>query len=154
MGTFAITGSSGGIGSATRTRLEAEGHQVIGVDLRDAEVIADLSTTSGRADMIAAVEEMSGGVLDGVVAGAGVSSTGANESLVVSLNSFSAIATLDSQVLVPACASSRLSRSISRAAGDHAFLRRPTSITSRWFSSSRTPLMRAAMSLADSLCSM
>ena len=40
MGTIAITGSASGIGLATRQRLEAEGHRVIGVDLRDAEVIA------------------------------------------------------------------------------------------------------------------
>ena len=53
MGTIAITGSAGGIGAATRARLEADGHRVIGVDVRDAEVIADLATAAGRGAMVA-----------------------------------------------------------------------------------------------------
>jgi nucleoside-diphosphate-sugar epimerase len=65
MGTIVITGSAGGIGSATRARLERDGHRVIGVDVRDAEVVADLSNAEGRAAMIAAVTEASAGVLDG-----------------------------------------------------------------------------------------
>lgn len=95
MGTIAITGSAGGMGVATRTVLEAAGHRVIGVDVHDAELIADLSTVDGRASMITQVTEASGGVLDGVVAAAGVSSNGANEQLVVSLNYFGAVATLE-----------------------------------------------------------
>ena len=92
MGTFAITGSAGGIGSATRRKLEAGGHRVIGVDVRDAEVIADLATPDGRTRMVADVEAQCNGVLDGVVAGAGVS--GASGELTVSLNYFGAVATL------------------------------------------------------------
>jgi NAD(P)-dependent dehydrogenase (short-subunit alcohol dehydrogenase family) len=94
VGTIAITGSAGGIGAATRARLEHDGHRVIGVDLRDAEVIADLSTAAGREAMIEGVTSKSSGVLDGLVAGAGISSTGANEALVVSINYFGAVATL------------------------------------------------------------
>jgi nucleoside-diphosphate-sugar epimerase len=52
MGTIVVTGSAGGIGTATRTRLEKGGHRVIGVDVRDAEVIADLSTAAGRAGTV------------------------------------------------------------------------------------------------------
>ena len=48
MGIYAISGSASGMGAATRARLEAAGHQVIGIDLRDAEVIADLGTVEGR----------------------------------------------------------------------------------------------------------
>lgn len=94
MGTFAITGSASGIGRATRTRLEAEGHRVIGVDLRDAEVIADLATAAGRAAMVGGVTAASGGALDGVLAGAGVSGRTAPPELVVRLNFFGAVATL------------------------------------------------------------
>ena len=36
MRTVCITGSAGGIGAATRTRLEEAGDRVIGVDVRDA----------------------------------------------------------------------------------------------------------------------
>lgn len=92
MGTIVITGSAGGIGSATRRRLEGAGQRVIGVDVRDAEVIADLSTPRGREEMVAAVDSLSGGVLDGVVAGAGISSD--DSPLVVSINYFGAVATL------------------------------------------------------------
>lgn len=92
MGTIAITGSAGGIGSATRVRLEKQGHRVIGVDVRDAEVIADLSTPEGRDAMVAGVTEASGGELDGLVAGAGISSD--DSPLVLSINYFGAVATL------------------------------------------------------------
>jgi len=92
MGTIAITGSAGGIGSALRRRLEDDGQRVIGVDVRDAEVIADLATPEGRAAMIDGVSEQSGGRLDGVVAAAGV--THHDGGLVTSINYFGAVATL------------------------------------------------------------
>src|SRR5262249_31107920 len=90
--TVCITGSAGGIGAATRARLEKEGDRVIGVDVRDAEVIADLSKPEGRDAMVAAVADACGGALDGLVAAAGI--TG-NEPTVVAINYFGAIATLD-----------------------------------------------------------
>jgi NAD(P)-dependent dehydrogenase (short-subunit alcohol dehydrogenase family) len=93
MTTVAITGSAGGIGGATRELLEAGGATVIGIDVRDAEVIADLATAEGRAAMVAEVTERSGGALDGVVAAAGV--THDDGALVVSINYFGAVATLD-----------------------------------------------------------
>ena len=55
VGTYAISGSASGIGAATRARLEADGHRVIGVDIGDAEVVADLGTPAGRD---AAVDEV------------------------------------------------------------------------------------------------
>ena len=48
MSTTAITGSASGIGAAIRKRLEAEGDTIIGVDVKDAEVIADLSSDNLR----------------------------------------------------------------------------------------------------------
>lgn len=95
MGTIAITGAAGGMGLATRSLLESQGHRVIGVDVRDAEVVADLSTAEGRREMVTGMEAASGGVLDGLVAAAGISSNGTNEALVVSINYFGAVATLD-----------------------------------------------------------
>lgn len=73
MSVYVITGSASGIGAATRARLEEAGHQVIGVDLRDAEVVADLSTAEGRADALAAARAACAGSLDGLVTCAGVS---------------------------------------------------------------------------------
>ncbi len=92
MGTVAVTGSAGGIGSALRARLEADGHTVVGIDVRDAEVVADLATAAGRTAMVAAVAEASGGALDGLVAAAGV--THDDGALVTSINFFGAVATL------------------------------------------------------------
>jgi NAD(P)-dependent dehydrogenase (short-subunit alcohol dehydrogenase family) len=92
MATICITGSAGGIGAATRARLEGDGHRVVGVDVRDAEVIADLSTPAGRAAMVDAVTSACGGVLDGLVAGAGIMGEGA---LVAAINFFGAVATLE-----------------------------------------------------------
>lgn len=93
MGVIAITGSAGGIGRATRSRLEGDGHRVIGVDVRDAEVIADISNVAGRTAMVAAVAEQCGGTLDGLVVGAGIMDGAPG--LVVAINYFGAIATLD-----------------------------------------------------------
>jgi NAD(P)-dependent dehydrogenase (short-subunit alcohol dehydrogenase family) len=93
MSTICITGSASGIGAATRALLESQGHQVVGVDLHHAEVVADLTTTDGRRAMIDGVADACGGTLDGVVAGAGVQS--ADPPTVVSLNFFGAVATLD-----------------------------------------------------------
>jgi len=92
MGVVAITGSAGGIGAATRARLEKDGVRVIGIDVRDADVIADLSTAAGRAAMIAAVTHACDGVLDGLVAAAGVMG---EQPSVVSINYFGAVATLE-----------------------------------------------------------
>jgi NAD(P)-dependent dehydrogenase (short-subunit alcohol dehydrogenase family) len=66
---------------------------VIGVDLRDADVIADLGTASGRAAAIAAVEEQSGGAIDGLVTWAGIAGlTGVPGGLLVAINYFGTVA--------------------------------------------------------------
>jgi NAD(P)-dependent dehydrogenase (short-subunit alcohol dehydrogenase family) len=46
--TVVITGSASGIGKATAEILVKNGTCVIGVDLHDAEIIADFGTTDGR----------------------------------------------------------------------------------------------------------
>jgi NAD(P)-dependent dehydrogenase (short-subunit alcohol dehydrogenase family) len=93
MTTIALTGSAGGIGAATRPRLEAEGATVIAVDVRDAEGIADLATPEGRVAMVDAVTDACGGALDGLVAAAGV--THDDGRLVTAINYFGAVATLE-----------------------------------------------------------
>ena len=72
MGAYVISGSASGMGAATRRRLEAAGHRVIGIDLRDAEVIADLGTPEGRTEAVAAVIDAADGVLNGAVSAAGL----------------------------------------------------------------------------------
>ena len=90
--TCVVTGAASGIGLATCERLARDGHRVISVDLRDADVAADLATSSGRAAMVEAVAAASGGVLDVVVANAGVSEPA---ELCVRVNHFGAVATLE-----------------------------------------------------------
>lgn len=94
--TVAVTGSAGGIGGAIRTRIEAGGHEVIGIDVRDAEVEVDLGTVAGRRDAIAAVTERTGGNLDGLVVAAGIGgSTKASPATVARINYFGAAELLD-----------------------------------------------------------
>jgi NAD(P)-dependent dehydrogenase (short-subunit alcohol dehydrogenase family) len=83
------------MGAATVARLRADGHRVIGIDLRDCDVIADLSKPAGRAEAIDAVRDTAGDSIDGLVTWAGVAglSTVAG-SLLVSVNYFGTIALL------------------------------------------------------------
>jgi NAD(P)-dependent dehydrogenase (short-subunit alcohol dehydrogenase family) len=89
---YVVTGSASGIGSATTQRLREDGHRVIGVDLHDADVTADLATSEGRHALVDGVRAATGGRVDGVIAGAGISS---GEPITVSINYFGAIATLE-----------------------------------------------------------
>ena len=91
--TLVVTGSASGIGAAARQRLEAAGHRVIGVDLHDADVLADLATVDGRQALVDEVGQLCGGVLDGVIACAGVASIAPAETI-VRVNYFGARATL------------------------------------------------------------
>ena len=85
--TYVVTGSASGIGLATRKKLEALGHKVIGVDIHDAEVIADLSNQAGRVSAVEKVIALSEGQVDAVIANAG---SGKSESKTVSINFFGA----------------------------------------------------------------
>lgn len=91
----AVTGSASGIGAAVRVRLEAEGLRVVGVDLRGAEVEADLSQREGREAALAGVREACGARLDRLVLCAGVGSHVDDLALLPSVNYFGAVALLD-----------------------------------------------------------
>ena len=96
MRTIAITGSASGMGLATADRLQDDGHRVIGVDLRDADVIADLSTPQGRQAAIAEMTDVAGGRLDGLVTYAGLGGLPDRAgSLVASVNYFGTVELLD-----------------------------------------------------------
>ena len=91
------------MGAATRRRLEDGGHRVIGIDRRDADVIADLGATEGRTEAVAAVVNATGGVLKGFVSAAGLGPPVAGE-LIARVNYFGSQALLDG--LRPALAAS------------------------------------------------
>jgi NAD(P)-dependent dehydrogenase (short-subunit alcohol dehydrogenase family) len=90
--TYVVTGAASGIGKATSELLIERGNRVIGVDLRGADVEADLSTADGRARMISGITELSGGTIDAVIANAGLATPTATT---VAVNFFGAQATLD-----------------------------------------------------------
>lgn len=87
---IAVTGSASGIGAAIRARLARDGARVIGIDVRDAEIVADLSTAAGRAAAIAAVERDARPGLDGLVACAGLGPHVTDHPAIASVNYFGA----------------------------------------------------------------
>ena len=90
--TYVVSGSASGIGAAISARLREQGHAVIGVDLRDAEVVADLATSEGREEAVRGVQALTDRV-DGIVPCAGIAGlTGTDSALLVSLNYFGALA--------------------------------------------------------------
>ena len=89
--TCVVTGAASGIGAATVARLRSTGARVIACDLRDAEVMADLTTDEGRAALAEGVATASGGRVDAIVANAG----GGLAETSLQLNVFGAVATLE-----------------------------------------------------------
>ncbi|NIJ12432.1 NAD(P)-dependent dehydrogenase (short-subunit alcohol dehydrogenase family) [Saccharomonospora amisosensis] len=90
-----VTGSASGIGAATRAALLEEGKEVVGVDLRDADITADLSTREGRRGAVDAVLQRCGGTLDGLVLCAGLGPHVDDAERIVAVNYFGTIAMLD-----------------------------------------------------------
>ena len=105
--TYVITGAGSGIGKATKELLEAQGHRVIGIDLKDAEIIADLSTKQGRIDAVNGAVEAAGGVVNAAIACAGVTLP---SPLTVSVNYFGMTEFLNA--LAPVLAKSAAPRAV------------------------------------------
>jgi NAD(P)-dependent dehydrogenase (short-subunit alcohol dehydrogenase family) len=82
---IAVTGTASGIGQALARRLTEAGDTVIGIDLKHADITADLGTADGRACAVEAVLDQSEGVLDGLVLCAGIN---APSPALVSVNFF------------------------------------------------------------------
>ena len=95
MKTYAMTGGATGIGAALKTLLRGRGERVIVVDIRDADIIADLSTPEGRARAAAGIAELASEGLDGFVACAGLGPHALPPSLIDRVNYFGAIASIE-----------------------------------------------------------
>lgn len=95
MPTTVVTGSASGIGAAVCRQLQAAGHRVIGIDRAQADIVADLSSASGRQAAVSAAIDACGGVLDGLVCCAGVGVTAPSGGLIVSVNHFGMSALVD-----------------------------------------------------------
>lgn len=92
---YVVTGSASGMGLATSELLKSRGYQVIGVDIHRADVVVDLSHQDGRARMLNEVALLADGGIDGLIACAGVGGGQGAPELVVAVNYFGAVATLE-----------------------------------------------------------
>jgi NAD(P)-dependent dehydrogenase (short-subunit alcohol dehydrogenase family) len=104
--TSVVTGAASGIGKATKELLESRGERVIGVDLHDADVTVDLTTTEGRAGLVSGVSELTD-IVDAVFAVAGLAHP---IPATVAVNFFGMVATLEG--LRPMLASSPAPRAV------------------------------------------
>lgn len=95
MRNIVISGSASGIGAACKDKLESLGDRVIGIDIRDADIIADLSENQGRQLAISKARAMSGDSIDGLILSAGVSGMQHPGDFTVALNYFGSVDLLD-----------------------------------------------------------
>jgi len=95
MGTFAMTGGATGIGAELKRQLQAAGHRVISVDIKEGDIIADLSTAQGRQAAISGVLEQAPDGLDGFIPCAGLPPVAKPLSLIAKVNYFAVIATVE-----------------------------------------------------------
>jgi NAD(P)-dependent dehydrogenase (short-subunit alcohol dehydrogenase family) len=91
MGTYVVTGSASGMGGAVVDRLRADGHRVITVDVRDADVVADLSHAAGRRAAATGVLNACDARLDGAVLAAGLGPTPGAERAITEVNYFGVV---------------------------------------------------------------
>jgi NAD(P)-dependent dehydrogenase (short-subunit alcohol dehydrogenase family) len=94
MRTVLVTGSASGLGAAVTTALRDREHRVVGLDVREADVVADLASVDGRESAVARVLDLCHGTLGGVVSCAGLGPYEEPEPI-ISVNYFGAIAMLD-----------------------------------------------------------
>jgi NAD(P)-dependent dehydrogenase (short-subunit alcohol dehydrogenase family) len=95
VGIYAMTGGATGIGAAVKNQLRNEGHNLTVVDIKDADIIADLSTVEGRQTAVDGICAAAPAGLDGFVACAGLGPNVKPHSLVAKVNYFGALATVE-----------------------------------------------------------
>lgn len=105
--TYIMTGAGSGIGAATAELLRADGHTVVGVDLRNADVTADLADPTTRIQGAREALEAAGGRVDAVIASAGLSLP---KAVTAAVNYYGAVGFLEE--LRPALAESEAPRAV------------------------------------------
>ena len=91
MGIYALTGGASGIGAAIKQSLLDAEHRVIVVDIRQAEVEADLSDQAGRRHAIAGIQQAAPDGLDGIITCAGLASHTPDTRLIASVNYYGTV---------------------------------------------------------------
>lgn len=95
MGIYAVTGGATGIGAALKNQLIERGDSVIVVDIKEADVVADLSTHQGRQAAIDGVRALARDGLDGFIPCAGLGSHIKPARLIAQVNYFAVVATIE-----------------------------------------------------------
>jgi len=95
MGKYAVTGAASGIGAAIVNKLKAQGHEIITIDLRNADINVDLSSSEGRQAAIDGILKAAPEGLDGFVPCAGVGPQTNPISLVTKINYFGTVALVE-----------------------------------------------------------
>lgn len=90
-----MTGGATGIGAALKEQLRERDHTVIVVDIKDADVVADLSTEEGRSAAVSGITELAPDGLDGFIPCAGLGNHITPHSLIGAVNYFGVIATVE-----------------------------------------------------------
>ena len=91
MGKYVVTGAASGIGRAIHHALEAEGHALVGVDLRDADICADLSVEDEVQGAIKEILVRCPDGIDGFVPCAGAGAENPHRTLIPLVNYFAVV---------------------------------------------------------------
>lgn len=92
---YAVTGAATGIGAAVAKQLRARGDTVITIDIKEADIVADLSTAAGRQSAVAALQVRAAGGLDGLVPCAGLGPSVKPFDLITRVNFFGTAAIVE-----------------------------------------------------------
>lgn len=95
MRTYAMTGGATGIGAELKQQLRAGGHKVISVDIKEGDIIADLSTVEGRKAAVDGIKTLAPDGLDGFIPCAGLPPVVKPLSLIAQVNYFAVVDTVE-----------------------------------------------------------
>jgi NAD(P)-dependent dehydrogenase (short-subunit alcohol dehydrogenase family) len=95
MGIYAMTGGATGIGAELKRQLLAAGNSVISVDIKEGDIIADLSSAQGRQKAIEGIRQLAPEGLDGFIPCAGLPPVAKPLSLIAQVNYFAVVATVE-----------------------------------------------------------
>lgn len=91
MGNYVVTGAASGIGKAIKEQLGAGGHSVATIDIRDADIVADLSDSAQCQAVVEDIRQRYPEGLDGLVPCAGVGPETPSKALITLVNYFAAV---------------------------------------------------------------
>jgi NAD(P)-dependent dehydrogenase (short-subunit alcohol dehydrogenase family) len=90
-----MTGGASGIGSGVKKQIIQNGFKVVDVDVRDADIVADLSTDKGRQAAISGIRSAMPDGLDGFIPCAGLGAHVENAQKIMKVNFFGVITVIE-----------------------------------------------------------